>query len=349
MTLEASFQPYKLVFRFDARTSRGILREKTSYFLKVWDQGKPELIGIGEAGPLEGLSPDYSGIENELEHLSRSLCGCQMPASDNEINAFVGKMARPETPSVRFALETALYDLLGGAKKLLFPGKFTHGESSIPINGLIWMGTQDFMKAQVDKKIAQGYHCIKIKIGAIEFGQECALLDYIRKTYGPNVSIRVDANGAFTAGEVKEKLQLLSAFDIHSIEQPVKPGQRELMRELSLNAAIPVALDEELIGVTVPEEQAALLDSIRPQYIVLKPTLLGGLEATRNWIRLAKARAINWWITSTLESNIGLNALAQFTASLPVKLPQGLGTGMLYKNNLATNLCIKRGRLFYHP
>ena len=221
------------------------------------------------------------------------------------------------------------------------------GRYSIPINGLVWMGTYDFMKKQIDKKIAAGYNCIKIKIGAIDFELECRLLDYIRSKYGQKLSLRVDANGAFKPADVRQKLKKLSTYNIHSIEQPIAPGQGLLLSDLCLNLTIPIALDEELIGITDSDKKEALLDSIRPQYIVLKPTLLGGMEATRDWIRLADQREIGWWITSALESNIGLNALAQFAASFKSELPQGLGTGQLYANNLPSRLYIAQGRLFY--
>lgn len=232
---------------------------------------------------------------------------------------------------------------------MLFPGAFTEGSYSIPINGLIWMGDFDFMKDQIDQKIASGYNCIKIKIGAIDFEAECSLLDYIRNRYGQKISLRVDANGAFKPADVHQKLNRLSKFHIHSIEQPVLPGQHKLLRDLCLNPIIPIALDEELIGITDSDQKETLLDSIHPQYIVLKPTLLGGMDATREWIRLADQREIGWWITSALESNIGLNALAQFAATFKSKLPQGLGTGQLYTNNLPSRLYIDQGRLFYRP
>ncbi len=349
MPLEASFQSYKLTFKFDAGTSRGVLKERNTYFIKLWDQDQPERIAVGEAGPLEGLSPDYNNLESKLKILCAALHGHPIPQSKEEITAGLNKFVSQSLPSVRFALETAFYDLLNGANKVLFPGAFTEGSYSMPINGLIWMGTFDFMKEQIDQKIAAGYNCIKIKIGAIDFDEECNLLDYVRSRYGQKISLRVDANGAFKPADAHQKLKRLSRYHIHSIEQPIPPGLGKSMSDLSLSPAIPIALDEELIGISQSNHKEALLDSIRPQYIVLKPTLLGGMEATRDWIRLADKREIGWWITSALESNTGLNAIAQFAATFKSKLPQGLGTGQLYKDNLPSRLYIDRGRLYYKP
>lgn len=347
--MEASFQSYKLIFNFDAGTSRGVLKERNTYFIRLWDPNHPQRIAVGEAGPLQGLSPDYADLESKIQILCEALRGQPIPQSYQEITTVLNKFVSQSLPSVRFALETAFYDLLRGANKMLFPGAFTEGSYSIPINGLIWMGDFDFMKDQIDQKIASGYNCIKIKIGAIDFEAECSLLDYIRNRYGQKISLRVDANGAFKPADVHQKLNRLSKFHIHSIEQPVLPGQYKLLRDLCLNPIIPIALDEELIGITDSDQKEALLDSIHPQYIVLKPTLLGGMDATREWIRLADQREIRWWITSALESNIGLNALAQFAATFKSKLPQGLGTGQLYTNNLPSRLYIDQGRLFYRP
>lgn len=347
--MEASFQSYKLIFNFDAGTSRGVLKERNTYFIRLWDPNHPQRIAVGEAGPLQGLSPDYADLESKIQILCEALRGQPIPSSKNEITALLNKCVSHSLPSLRFALETAFYDLLKGANKMLFPGAFTEGSYSIPINGLIWMGDFDFMKDQIDQKIASGYNCIKIKIGAIDFEAECSLLDYIRNRYGQKISLRVDANGAFKPADVHQKLNRLSKFHIHSIEQPILPRQHKLLRDLCLNPIIPIALDEELIGITDSDQKETLLDSIHPQYIVLKPTLLGGMDATREWIRLADQREIGWWITSALESNIGLNALAQFAATFKSKLPQGLGTGQLYTNNLPSRLYIDQGRLFYRP
>lgn len=349
MPLQASFRKYTLQFKFDAGTSRGILKERDTYLLEVWDQDQPECTGLGEAAPLKGLSPEFDQVETSLLKVCKLIQGIPTPSSWERITEIVDQLVSPATPSVRFALETALLDLLHGGRRLLFEESALEGKFPIPINGLIWMGSFDFMKQQVDQKIIEGYQCIKIKIGALEFERECDLLNYIRQSYAREITLRVDANGAFAPREVDTRLTRLQQFDLHSIEQPVRPGQLELMQRICRDALVPVALDEELIGTTNPGQQQALLDLLRPQYIVLKPTLLGGLKATRNWIKFASERKINWWITSALESNVGLNALAQFTASLAPRLPQGLGTGQLFDNNLPGNLHISSGSLYYSP
>ena len=278
MALKASYQSYKLLFRFNAGTSRGVLKERITYFIRLWDQNQPEQVAIGEAGPLLGLSPDCSDLEVNLQMLCQAINGNQVPQSYHEITEVVNKLVPWSQPSIRFSLETALYDLLSGAKKVLFPGLFTEGKYSMPINGLVWMGDYDFMKQQVDQKITAGYNCIKIKIGALDFKLECKLLEYIRNKYQQEISLRVDANGAFTPDDVRQKLEKLSTYGIHSIEQPIRSGQTKLLSELCLNMILPIALDEELIGITDSNEKEALLDMIRPQHIVLKPTLLGGME-----------------------------------------------------------------------
>ncbi|GJM30587.1 MAG: o-succinylbenzoate synthase [Cyclobacteriaceae bacterium] len=348
MALAAAFEKYTLRFRFDAGTSRGVLRLRDTYFLKIWDGQKPEFKGVGEAGPLPGLSPDYAVVEQELKRLCDQLPDYEVPTTNKSVNDLLDLV--PSTaPSVRFALELALKDLINGGRGLLYQGPFTNGTYTVPINGLVWMGSFQFMKDQVDQKIKDGYRCIKVKIGAIDFDKECGLLKYIRETYGTRISIRADANGAFGKGDVFKKLERLAEFSLHSLEQPVKPGQIDLMKGLCTFQSVPIALDEELIGHNSLPEQQAILDSISPRFIVLKPTLVGGLAATERWIRLAEERGIGWWITSALESNVGLNGLAQFTAGFSPSLPQGLGTGLLFHNNTASKLSIRNGRLHYHP
>lgn len=349
MALKATFQPYSLKFKFNAGTSRGVLKERKTYILKLWNMGRPENIAYGEAGPIAGLSFERPDLDQELNTVCEALAALPAPESEAEIPAFVDKLVSTSLPSIRFALEMALFDLLSGANLIPFPGKFSEGSVSIPINGLVWMGSFDFMKSQVDQKVAQGYSCIKIKIGALNFGEECKLLEYIRNRYGEGITLRVDANGAFHQANVFQNLNTLSNFGIHSIEQPIAAGQTDILTDICLNSPVAIALDEELIKTTETDQRKILLDSIKPQYIVLKPTLLGGIEATLEWIQLAEERDIQWWITSALESNIGLNALAQFTASFDNKLPQGLGTGQLFENNFPCRLYIEEGRLFYRP
>lgn len=241
-----------------------------------------------------------------------------------------------------------MLDLFNGGKGIIFPHLFTQGKASIPVNGLIWMGEEEFMLRQIDEKLAQGFTCIKLKIGALDFDKECNILSYIRKQYSEQqITLRVDANGAFLANETLGKLKTLATFGIHSIEQPIKQGQRLAMAQLCKQTPIPVALDEELIGVHIYEEKEKLLKQIRPQFIILKPSLLGGFTHCREWINLADKLNIGWWITSALESNVGLIAISQFTATLNNSLPQGLGTGQLYSNNTDSPLFIKKGFMYY--
>jgi o-succinylbenzoate synthase len=254
-------------------------------------------------------------------------------------------------PSLVFALETAALDLAGGGRRQLYSNPFSLGQAALPINGLVWMGDAGFMREQIQQKLAAGYSCLKLKIGSLDFETELALLAEIRAAAAPErLILRVDANGAFAPEDALHKLEALARFAVHSIEQPIQPGQTDAMAELCRSSPVPVALDEELIGVTNPVQQAALLDRVQPAYLVLKPTLLGGHAATRRWISLAEARGIQWWITSALESNIGLNAVAQLTAEYNVgTFAQGLGTGQLYHNNVAAPLHIASGHLRYDP
>jgi len=231
----------------------------------------------------------------------------------------------------------------------LFPSEFTKGEKSIPINGLVWMGTKEFMKIQIKEKISSGFSCIKMKIGAIDFDTELELLTSIRKEFSSkDIELRVDANGAFTPKEALEKLKHLSALEIHSIEQPIKQGQFEEMALLCEQTPLPIALDEELIGVFSETKKEEILQIIQPQFIILKPSLIGGFQGSTEWIEKAIKYNVSWWITSALESNVGLNAIAQFTYTLQNKMPQGLGTGGLYANNFEAPLEIEKGNLHYN-
>lgn len=347
--LKFNYFPYQLKFRFDAGTSRGVLKEKTTFFLKAQETGQPRIIGWGEAAPLPKLSiDDIPDFEVQMADLCEKLSGQEFPNSEQGILDWVKEYIPAELPSVRFAFEVALLDLFWGGKKKIFENAFFEKEKPIPINGLIWMGDKDFMLHQIDKKLADGYDCIKMKIGAIDFDQECALLKYIRNRYSPDeITLRVDANGAFSEEEAMEKLEKLAQFGLHSIEQPIRQGQIEAMRHLCKHTPLPIALDEELIGVHTLQDKKALLEQIRPQYIILKPSLVGGILASRQWIDLAEELGIGWWMTSALESNIGLNAIAQFTSTFNVHMPQGLGTGQLYHNNIDSPLTIENGFIFY--
>jgi L-alanine-DL-glutamate epimerase-like enolase superfamily enzyme len=253
-------------------------------------------------------------------------------------------------PSIAFALGTAIFDLKSGGQRLLFESKFTSGDSPIAINGLVWMGDPGFMLQQIEEKINAGFSVIKMKVGAIDFEQELALIRHIRMNYpAEKIEIRIDANGAFRFVDVFKKLEQLAVFSIHSIEQPIKAGNPQMMAEVCRFSPIPVALDEELIGIVPDDDKKRLLDIILPQFIILKPSLLGGFENSQQWINLAEERGAAWWVTSALESNIGLNAIAQWTATHKNPLPQGLGTGSLYSNNIPSPLLVENGFLHYKP
>ncbi len=351
--LELDYSRRALRFGFAARTSRGALSEHVAYYLHLRRADQPGVVGLGEASPLAGLSPDYGP---DFEQIVANFCArfntARHPADlTPEAAAALVPAALPALPALRFALETAVLDLRSGGRRQLYPNEFSRGRAALPINGLVWMGDAGFMREQIAQKLAAGYACLKLKIGSLDFDTELALLAEIRAVAGPErLMLRVDANGAFAPGEALDKLAALARFGVHSIEQPIGVGQWAALAALCRAAPVPVALDEELIGLTDPARQAALLDAVRPAYVVLKPTLLGGHAATRQWIALAQARGIGWWMTSALESNIGLNAVAQLAGEYEVAgFAQGLGTGQLYLNNLAAPLHIAAGELRYDP
>lgn len=341
--LLAQYTKYTLHFKQPAGTSRGVLTQKTGYILKISDSNQPGITGFGECSILPGLSyDDRPGYEDRL----KQLC--------NEINLpFDVLMAGlTEWPSLQFALETALLHLKKGGSGLLFKSSFTAGQTAIPINGLIWMGDFDSMLTQIEAKIAQGFHVIKMKIGALNFNTELELLRTIRHQYSPaQITLRLDANGAFSRQQALEKLHILSAFQIHSIEQPIQADRTDhwaSMAYICRHSPIPVALDEELIGYHTNPERIALLEAVNPSFIILKPSLLGGFSACAEWICIAESRNISWWVTSALESNIGLSAIAQWTATLPTKgMAQGLGTGSLFTDNFESPLHVEQGELKY--
>lgn len=338
MQLHTRFFKRAFHFNFDARTSRGRMKEKVSWFVQVWNVGNPLCFGLGECGPLPGLSPDDRPDFEEV------LSSCLEKLTDTEIP--LEQIVPPGFPAIRFGIETALLDLKHGGTRKIFDNRFFTG-TSIPINGLVWMGDLDSMLQQVSMKIENGFRCIKIKVGGLNFEKECDILRYIRSKYfRENITIRLDANGAFKAEEASYKLNELSRFQIHSIEQPVKPGL-EVMPELCRTSPIPIALDEELIGIESTHEKIALLERIKPAFIILKPTLHGGFKACQEWIKLAHEREIGWWMTSMLESNIGLNAICQFAANYPITLPHGLGTGQLYDDNFESPLTVSEGEIIY--
>jgi o-succinylbenzoate synthase len=342
--------PHVLKFRFEAGTSRGSFTEKETWFIKAYTQAKPEIIGFGEASPLKGLSQDYSpDYEVQLKSQLASLSKLDFPEETESLLSFIAEHIPANFPSIRFGVETALLDLINGGRKTIFNTDFVKGRMRMPINGLIWMGDVDFMQQQINEKLKEGFNTIKIKIGAIDFERELDLLEGIRKRYSSReITLRVDANGAFKEADVFEKLEQLASLEIHSIEQPIMAGQQLLMKSICEESPMDIALDEELIGVNEFEAKMALLQEIKPQYIILKPSLLGGILACREWIELAESMNIGWWMTSMLESNIGLNAIAQFTSQYRPILPQGLGTGRLYHNNIESPLEIRKGELLYN-
>ncbi len=294
---------------------------------------------MGECGIFRGLSyddrPDY---EFKLEWLCQNI--------NLEPEVLMKELI--EFPSIQFGLEQALLSLNSKDKYELFPSDFSKGLDRIPINGLIWMGEASFMNEQISNKLKEGFTTLKMKIGAIDFKTELDILKRIRNQFDESeLELRVDANGAFSVEEAITKLNTLAKFGIHSIEQPIAPGQLGSMKNLCENSPIPIALDEELIGVLTRDQKEALLSSINPQYIILKPSLVGGFQGSKEWIKICETLGIGWWITSALESNIGLNAIAQFTYTLKNKLPQGLGTGALYTNNIDAPLFVKKGELGY--
>jgi o-succinylbenzoate synthase len=347
MALHASFTKKVFRFNFEARTSRGVMKDKTSWFIKIWDDGNPGIMGIGECGPLPGLSPDAvpgfeSILKEVLAHVPRSLSLTDSPLQT------LPNFVPPNFPSITFGMETALLDLMHGGKRIIFDNDFIRGKG-IPINGLVWMGDLAFMMSQIDQKIEQGFQCIKLKVGSLDFDRECEILAYIRERYrDQNISIRLDANGAFKVGEALSKLKMLATFKVHSIEQPVPPNCLE-MAELCRQSPIPVSLDEELIGTENQDEKFKMLSRIMPQFITLKPTLHGGVSGCAAWIEVAERLGIGWWITSALESNIGLNAICQFTGNYDNTIHQGLGTGAIYQNNFDSPLYVQDGQIFITP
>lgn len=350
MKVKFNIIPHTLQFRFEAGTSRGSFTEKETWFIQVSHVSHASCFGLGEASPLKGLSIDYSeNYQNELKSFLDGISGEDIPESFEEILHFVNANIPADFPSIRFGLETALLDLINGGSRLIFDNNFYSAKRRIPINGLVWMGDEDFMSAQIEEKLKAGFDTIKMKVGAIHFEQELALLRSIRKRYtAQDITLRVDANGAFDETNVHQRLEELASLEIHSIEQPIKPQQIDLMHELCASGILPIALDEELIGVNTLEEKKELLIQIQPQYIILKPSLIGGIQSTREWIQLAEDIGIGWWMTSMLESNVGLNTIAQFTAQFEDLLPQGLGTGQLYHNNIDSPLEIRKGELLYN-
>ena len=330
-----------LHFKQPAGTSRGVYTERRIWLVTVTDGSA---IGIGECAPLPKLSCD--DIPNYAEVL-RHFC------DEVERTGEIPYEALRDYPSMLFGLETAFYEVRRKKEEgrdVLFDTPFSRGEVGIPINGLVWMGTFDEMRERIEQKLEQGFRCVKLKIGAIDFDAELELIKQIRGRFSHHeVELRVDANGAFRFDEALYKLELLSQYALHSIEQPIKAGQWANMAELCRESPLPIALDEELIGVNDPEQKRQMLNIIKPRFIILKPSLHGGMMGVREWVDIARDMGIGSWITSALESNIGLNAIAQLCSDIygdAIKMPQGLGTGQLFTDNIPMPLEIRGDQLW---
>ncbi|WP_407478329.1 o-succinylbenzoate synthase [Elizabethkingia meningoseptica] len=332
--MQAEYQRHQLIFKRPGGTSRGVLTEKETYFLYIRNGEKK---GTGECGIFRGLSyDDVSDYEEKLQWL------CDHINDDYEAL----KQQLLHYPSIWFGYEQAMQNLKYG-DHIYFPSDFTEGRNSITINGLIWMGNVDFMKEQIEYKLEEKFKCIKLKIG-VNWDEEKKVIDELRKTFPKNqLELRVDANGAFSFEKAKVVLDELASLDIHSIEQPIKAGNWQDMAVLCAQTPTPIALDEELIGIIDPKQKQQLLETILPQYIILKPSLVGGYSGSDEWIALAERNNIDWWITSALESNIGLNAIAQYTYTKKNPMPQGLGTGALFTNNTPSDLELKGDQLWF--
>ena len=336
--MKAHYKKHILEFKTPSGTSRGVLKTKEAWFIILEDQGKH---GFGECGMLRGLSiddrPDY---EDRLQWVCANIHLGMQELYDS----------LTEFPSIQIAVEMAFMSLHSYDPFQIYPSAFSQSEASIAINGLIWMGDKAYMKEQIAAKLKQEFRCIKMKIGAIDFDTELALLKNIRHEFSASeIEIRVDANGAFSPKNALEKLKRLSDLELHSIEQPIGVKQWDEMASLCKESPLDIALDEELIGIFSTKDKVLLLQHINPQYIILKPSFIGGFAGSDAWISCAEAQQIKWWITSALESNVGLNAISQYTFTKNSTLPQGLGTGSLYTNNIVSPLEIIKGTLRYNP
>lgn len=334
--LIARYSPLRLHFTFEAVTSRQRMHYKDTFIVRLFDSDRPDIVGTGECALFRGLSaddrPDYEDV------LQRA---CQNPLDVSVYAAY---------SSIRIGMETALADLKSGGRGVFVDNTFTRGESFIPINGLIWMGDKQLMAERIRAKLDDGFRCLKLKIGGINFDDELSLLAYIRSVFpADRLELRLDANGSFSKDNALSRLERLSTFGIHSIEQPIRAGQLDEMARICRESPIPIALDEELIGVTPDEEKMQMLDFVRPDYIILKPSLCGGFAEADKWIASAERLSIGWWATSALESNVGLNAIAQWVSTKKTSMVQGLGTGGLYSNNLPSRLSLQADKLYFRP
>lgn len=341
MSMKARYVPYTLNFKRPSGTSRGVMLTKETYFIVLEDQNK---MGIGECGVLWGLSPDpKETYVQKLAEVCRDI-NLGHDALLEDLEAY---------PSIRMGLMTAFDALNAPVPMHLYPSEFTSGSHDglgpgMAINGLIWMGDFGFMNTQIKDRLHEGFRCLKLKIGAQDFDQEWNLIKRLRSEYRPeDLEIRVDANGAFSVNSALEKLKRLSDLYLHSIEQPIGVNQWDHMAQLVQESPLAIALDEELIGLSTHEQKQQMLALINPHYIILKPSLIGGLDRADEWISWAENQKIGWWITSALESNVGLNAIAQYTATKAISMPQGLGTGSLYLNNIPAPLRVQKAKLHY--
>ncbi len=330
-------QKHTLQFKRPSGTSRGVLNTKDSWLVSRWEDA--QLVGIGECSIIEGLSPEDPYL---MDDRVASLCQVEL---DGDMKRLI-----QQNPSIKFGRETLSKSTDSEDPFVLYVNSFSRGEAGIPINGLIWMGSKSFMFDQIKIKLNEGFRCIKLKIGAIGFEEELSLLKYIRSEFTvDDVELRVDANGAFAPKDALQKLLRLSEFELHSIEQPIRQGQWEQMAQLCAETPLDIALDEELIDIISRQEKKRCLDIIKPQYIILKPSLVGGWASSEEWIKLAEESDIGWWATSALESNIGLNAISQWVGSMDTSMPQGLGTGGLYSNNISSPLYIRDAAIWMDP
>lgn len=336
--MRLAYAPYILHFKEPAVTSRGVLTEKPTFFIKIFDENNPAIYGLGECSVFPGLSPEADGTYGYklIELLANIAIGRETDLSGYS--------------SIMIGLEEAIRDFSSGGLGLYFESPFTAGHREITINGLVWMGSVEEMTTRAARKVEEGFKCLKFKIGAQDWHRELEMISGVRKLFPPSeLEIRVDANGAFTPDEALSRLRDLARLDIHSCEQPVKPGNPQAMATICRESTVPIALDETLIGIRSQGGRETVLDMIKPQYIILKPSLCGGFSGAEAWIAAADERGIGWWVTSALESNVGLTAIAQWAATLHTKMPQGLGTGALYTNNFVTPLTLRSDRLSYTP
>jgi len=338
-TYKVTYAPFTLQFKQPAKTSRDTLLYKKTWLLKITDIFSG-ISGIGECSTISGLSiDDENGFEDLFKKVAIEIETNNSLSIHTDLNSF---------PAIKFGLEMAVKDLENGGNFLLFDTDFTRGEGAIPVNGLVWMADLATMKSQIIRKATEGFRCIKLKIGTYNFDDELTLIKFIRDEYGESIEIRLDANGAYTFEQAMDHLHKLQPYHIHSIEQPIQTGQWDLMASLCEKTPIPIALDEELIGISGIRNKISMLETIKPQYIILKPSMIGGMKEADEWINMANERKVKWWTTSALESNIGLTGIAQWVSQYKPVLAQGLGIGTLYLNNFDLPVVIEKGFLRYN-